>query len=378
LRSIQNAIRAFDRIGEPAGEQVASLLSSIRDLSGARPPGPVLSEVENLQARSRTLEVIETTMRMSRSWPDGLSLSEAIAQGLDERDRAIAKLERERERLRKLLRDKAEGDPTNYAAKEAVVLADPDAAHAAVINDLRRELARANEANRELVQAAVDNETLIQGMKADLKRQGECISEVVKWGRGVDLWGKSPDVPAAEGLKDALAIALTLDGDPVVMAALSPARSLVNDILLSERNHWKDQAEAHKDGVDIELDALNELGLRTRTHHVDESGGFVSILLDNAEVEIRTVDERDADRTRYNGKREVLITWWNEAIGSNDDPEQTYWFGGDPSNPKDHEYRRVPRADGDKCDRFVCIHCGAVAWHHTAARPCTRQMEATQ
>ena len=61
------------------------------------------------------------------------------------------------------------------------------------------------------------------------------------------------------------------------------------------------------------LKALNELGLRTRTHHVDAGGGFVSILLeDNVRVEIKTVNEVDADRTKFNGKKELLILWSND------------------------------------------------------------------
>jgi hypothetical protein len=58
------------------------------------------------------------------------------------------------------------------------------------------------------------------------------------------------------------------------------------------------------------LKALNDLGLRTRTHHVDETGGFVSILLDkDIRVEIKHVQEIDATRTKYNGRHEVLIMW---------------------------------------------------------------------
>jgi len=62
------------------------------------------------------------------------------------------------------------------------------------------------------------------------------------------------------------------------------------------------------------LKALNELGLITRTHHIDENGGFVSIILgDSMTVEIRTVNERDASRTKFNGKKEVLIGWRNKS-----------------------------------------------------------------
>jgi hypothetical protein len=58
------------------------------------------------------------------------------------------------------------------------------------------------------------------------------------------------------------------------------------------------------------LKALNEAGLRTRTHHMDnENQSFVSILLDNVRLEIRTVFEKDATRTKYNGKTELLIFW---------------------------------------------------------------------
>ena len=58
------------------------------------------------------------------------------------------------------------------------------------------------------------------------------------------------------------------------------------------------------------LKALNEIGLRTRTHHVDkEENAFVSILLDNATLEIKTVNEGSADRTKYNDKKELLISW---------------------------------------------------------------------
>ena len=58
------------------------------------------------------------------------------------------------------------------------------------------------------------------------------------------------------------------------------------------------------------LKALNEIGLKTRTHHIDDrQNAFISILLDNVSLEIKTVNERDADRTKYNGKKELLIYW---------------------------------------------------------------------
>lgn len=87
-------------------------------------------------------------------------------------------------------------------------------------------------------------------------------------------------------------------------------------------NHHHELTEAHEivdfgDGEFVAnkkaiplLKALNELGLRTRTHHVDDNGGFVSILIaDTTRVEVKIIDERDADRTKYNGKTELLITW---------------------------------------------------------------------
>lgn len=64
------------------------------------------------------------------------------------------------------------------------------------------------------------------------------------------------------------------------------------------------------------LKALNEVGLRTRSHHIDKLGeGFVCILMDNLDVEYREVNERDATRTKYNGKKEVLLCWGPHADG---------------------------------------------------------------
>lgn len=66
---------------------------------------------------------------------------------------------------------------------------------------------------------------------------------------------------------------------------------------------------ANKGGIPL-LKALNELGLRTRTHHIEKGQySFVSILLDDVEINIRTVNERDSDRTKYNGKKELLLSW---------------------------------------------------------------------
>jgi len=69
---------------------------------------------------------------------------------------------------------------------------------------------------------------------------------------------------------------------------------------------------ANKKAIPL-LKALNDLGLRTRTHHIDnEDHAFFSILLDNAEVSIRKVNELVASRTKYNGKSELIISWNKE------------------------------------------------------------------
>lgn len=58
------------------------------------------------------------------------------------------------------------------------------------------------------------------------------------------------------------------------------------------------------------LKALNEAGLITRSHHHDTPGeGFITILLDNAHVEVRRVNESDATRTAFDGKYELLLSW---------------------------------------------------------------------
>lgn len=56
------------------------------------------------------------------------------------------------------------------------------------------------------------------------------------------------------------------------------------------------------------LTVLNEIGLATRTHHIKKGEhSFVSILLDDVVIKILDVNERDASRTKYNGKKELLI-----------------------------------------------------------------------
>jgi hypothetical protein len=70
---------------------------------------------------------------------------------------------------------------------------------------------------------------------------------------------------------------------------------------------------ANKQAVPL-LKALNEVGLRTRTHHIDDTAhAFVGVLLDNVSIEVVDVFERDADRTKYNGKKELRISWNKES-----------------------------------------------------------------
>ena len=57
------------------------------------------------------------------------------------------------------------------------------------------------------------------------------------------------------------------------------------------------------------LKALNEIGLKTRTHHIDKNRGFVGIIIDNADISISKVFEGHAARTKYNNKYELLINW---------------------------------------------------------------------
>ena len=66
---------------------------------------------------------------------------------------------------------------------------------------------------------------------------------------------------------------------------------------------------ANKQAIPL-LKALSEVGLRTRTHHIDDcETAFISIVLDSVEIEIREILEGHSDRTKYNGKKELLIKW---------------------------------------------------------------------
>ena len=56
------------------------------------------------------------------------------------------------------------------------------------------------------------------------------------------------------------------------------------------------------------LKALNEIGLRTRSHHIEQPGhGWFTILLDNVAFKVQEVNEVHADRNIYNGRKELLI-----------------------------------------------------------------------
>ena len=68
---------------------------------------------------------------------------------------------------------------------------------------------------------------------------------------------------------------------------------------------------ANKDAK-LLIQEMNRLGLKTRTHHVDSNGGFVGILLDNVDFEVKQVYEHHSTRTTYNGKPEILISWRNK------------------------------------------------------------------
>ena len=60
------------------------------------------------------------------------------------------------------------------------------------------------------------------------------------------------------------------------------------------------------------LKALNECGLITRTHCYGHETGysFISILFENnMHIEIKKIFEKDAKRTKFNGKTELLINW---------------------------------------------------------------------
>lgn len=64
------------------------------------------------------------------------------------------------------------------------------------------------------------------------------------------------------------------------------------------------------------LKALNELGLRTRSHHITEAGnGWFTILLhDNVAFKVQEVNESSSTRNKYNGRKEILIAFGEAAL----------------------------------------------------------------
>ncbi|MCK5607542.1 hypothetical protein KAR91_37005 [Candidatus Pacearchaeota archaeon] len=94
------------------------------------------------------------------------------------------------------------------------------------------------------------------------------------------------------------------------------------------------------------LKALSDVGLRTRTHHYEGgSHGFVSILLeDKVTIEIKTVQERDTDRTKYNGKKELLIMWHDDNLNS----------------LSTEDMAQVMREADERLQNPPCLECGAM------------------
>lgn len=70
-----------------------------------------------------------------------------------------------------------------------------------------------------------------------------------------------------------------------------------------------DDFVANNDAIDL-LKALNDAGLKTRTHHIDgEGAAFISIILDGVSLEIQTVREPQGNRPQFEGRHELLIRW---------------------------------------------------------------------
>lgn len=109
--------------------------------------------------------------------------------------------------------------------------------------------------------------------------------------------------------------------------SMSRGAELFNEIAsdYTHVNHHHPLTEDHTvinlDGEDIVANtpavelllALNNSGLKTRSHHVEKDYGWVTILMDNiVSLDIRDIYEKDTPRTKYNGKRELLISWTNK------------------------------------------------------------------
>jgi hypothetical protein len=63
---------------------------------------------------------------------------------------------------------------------------------------------------------------------------------------------------------------------------------------------------ANNDAIPL-LKALNDLGIRTRSHHIEGKDGWFSILLDNVSYKEQEVYEEHSTRDEYDGKRELMI-----------------------------------------------------------------------
>lgn len=74
-------------------------------------------------------------------------------------------------------------------------------------------------------------------------------------------------------------------------------------------NYGDGEFVANNEAIPL-LKALNEAGLKTRSHHIDSGEyAWVCILLGDVDLEIKEVNELQATRTKYNGKKELLIRW---------------------------------------------------------------------
>lgn len=123
----------------------------------------------------------------------------------------------------------------------------------------------------------------------------------------IDRYGKPADEPWSEAdEKECVAF--------VAGAVWMQNKSVNHHHELTDKHEIVDFGDggfvANKEAIPL-LKALHEAGLRTRTHHITEGENhcFISILLDNVQLEIKTVNEKDANRITYNGRPELLIKW---------------------------------------------------------------------
>lgn len=63
------------------------------------------------------------------------------------------------------------------------------------------------------------------------------------------------------------------------------------------------------------LKALNDLGLRTRSHHIENGDGWFTILLnDNVAFKVQEINEVHSTRDKYNGQKEILIAFGKSTL----------------------------------------------------------------